>query len=225
MSKFHILKGQRVIATADTLAEAQAFAKKSGARVLQVAAAVRKNPSPAEHADFAQSDLRLAREAIAIAKRQTNTTDRRDKAKDAIADAKLAKREAKHSGRADLQSQAAAAEDAAYEALIGQQYRQNGGRGPDVSRHSGALHDIAASVGTRKNPRPKSVAGTWSDSRLVDAESGKPKRIASIGGIVVAGWTGPKSTDLEFEAAVRSLIAHKQPNLHRPNIVDIEAAK
>lgn len=130
MSKFHILKGQRVIATADTLAEAQAFAKKSGARVLQVAATVRKNPSPAEHADYAQSDLRLAREAIALAKRQTNTTDRRDKAKDAIADAKLAKREAKHSGRVDLQAQAEKVDDEAFDVLIGQPFRKNGANTP-----------------------------------------------------------------------------------------------
>lgn len=130
MSRFHILKGQRVIATADTLAEAQAFAKKSGARVLQVAATVRKNPSPAEHADYAQSDLRLAREAIAIAKRQTNTTDRRDKAKDAIADAKLAKREAKHSGRVDLQAQAEKVDDEAFDVLIGQPFRKNGANTP-----------------------------------------------------------------------------------------------
>ena len=97
---------------------------------------IRRNPSAAEHADFAHSDLSLAREGIAIARRQTNTTDRRDAAKAALSDARLAMRESKHSGRADLQKQAMAAEDEAYEALIGQPYRRNGSHPAESWAHS-----------------------------------------------------------------------------------------
>lgn len=54
MSTFHILKGNRVVAKADKLGEAEAYAKKVSGRVLQVAGGARKNPTRAGYPTFGE---------------------------------------------------------------------------------------------------------------------------------------------------------------------------
>lgn len=55
MSRFKLLKGSRIVATADTLPEAEKYAKTHGCRVMQDAA--RANPSPDAHGQRARQDL------------------------------------------------------------------------------------------------------------------------------------------------------------------------
>lgn len=55
--KFHILKGNRVVAKADKLGEAEAYAKKVGGRVLQVAEGTRKNPTKAGKPTWSEQDV------------------------------------------------------------------------------------------------------------------------------------------------------------------------
>lgn len=195
----------------------------------------RDNPSASEHAEFAKSDLTRARHHNASAKFAIADRDRFAYAMDAHGEAQLAMREARHARDSHLYHEGEG-EDAFAGGILhdlalkylerpGNEYRRNPGRGPDVSRHSAALRDLAEGGVVRKNPARRPVKGTWTDDRLVKVDSAKAKRIASVGGVEVAGWTGTKSSDLEFEAAVRSLIAHNHPDLHRPNIIDIEAAK
>jgi hypothetical protein len=95
-----------------------------------------------------------------------------------------------------------------------------------IVSHAAALQRAAAAIGKIRNPgRQHAVRNdlTATDSRLVEVHDARAHLVASIDGVQLAGWTG---TDrMQFESAVRDLIAKQGKDLHRPAMVDIKPVR
>ena len=106
MSRFKLLKGSRIVATADTLPEAEKYAKTHGCRVMQDAS--RANPSPDAHGQRARQDLQDLEWSRTPHPDDVRATDADRKAGhfEQIRRASTAFREAEHSDIPELISEA-----------------------------------------------------------------------------------------------------------------------